>query len=291
MTFLTIEQYQKYFSCDENTLILGSPQIALIADLLGEKFAYASTIDDVNKKYDRVLIDVEEGKQYRNIKQKTEKTWYNDAVKCLSKTGVLIGAFPRKICSEFCPSTTKYSGGFHRKLDYFSNSKDASGFDITMIENDRMIVKNTPDHISTIRYENKTITLNAQQIPILHKYNEKHYNYLMQTDLSKSIEKYSLPGKKIRNIEGDKKEIKEMGKEGLLIFTNCRSLKVIKLEDIDKLSSAADCHLFPSVKERDLYYNALLSPKVQEFAMNLSHYQPINVKMRSYLFNPNIFSL
>jgi hypothetical protein len=281
MTFLTIEQYQKYFSCDENTLILGSPQIALIADLLGEKFAYASTIDDVNKKYDRVLIDVEEGKQYRNIKQKTEKTWYNDAVKCLSKTGVLIGAFPRKVCSSFSSSTQA-----HRRCVI-----KQSGYDITMIENDRMIVKNNSQSLSTIQYGNKTITLDTKKVPILHKYNEKHYNYLMQTDLSKSIEKYSLPGKKIRNIEGDKKEIKEMGKEGLLIFTNCRSLKVIKLEDVDKLSSAADCHLFPSVKERDLYYNALLSPKVQEFAMNLSHYQPINVKMRSYLFNPNIFSL
>jgi len=281
MTFLTIEQYQKYFSCDENTLILGSPQIALIADLLGEKFAYASTIDDVNKKYDRVLIDVEEGKQYRNIKQKTEKTWYNDAVKCLSKTGVLIGAFPRKVCSSFSSSTQA-----HRRCVI-----KQSGHDITMIENDRMIVKNNSQSLSTIQYGNKTITLDTKKVPILHKYNEKHYNYLMQTDLSKSIEKYSLPGKKIRNIEGDKKEIKEIGKEGLLIFTNCRSLKVIKLEDVDKLSSAADCHLFPSVKERDLYYNALLSPKVQEFAMNLSHYQPINVKMRSYLFNPNIFSL
>jgi hypothetical protein len=281
MTFLTIEQYQKYFSCDENTLILGSPQIALIADLLGEKFVYASTIDDVNKKYDRVLIDVEEGKQYRNIKQKTEKTWYNDAVKCLSKTGVLIGAFPRKVCSSFSSSTQAHRRGVIKQ----------SGYDITMIENDRMIVKNNSQSLSTIQYGNKTITLDTKKVPILHTYNEKHYNYLMQTDLSKSIEKYSLPGKKIRNIEGDKKEINEMGKEGLLIFTNCRSLKVIKLEDVDKLSSAADCHLFPSVKERDLYYNALLSLKVQEFAMNLSHYQPINVKMRSYLFNPNIFSL
>ena len=291
MTFLTIEQYQKYFSCDENTLILGSPQIALIADLLGEKFVYASTIDDVDKQYDRVLIDVEEGKQYRNIKQKTEKTWYNDAVKCLSKTGTLIGAFPRKVCSEFCPSTTKYSGGFHRKLDYSSNSKDVSGFDITMIENDRMIVKNNSQSLSTIRYENKTITLDTKKVPILHTYNEKHYNYLMKTDLSKSIEKYSLPGKKLRNIEEDKQKIKDMGKEGLLIFTNRPSLKVIKLEDVDTLSSAADCHLFTSVEERDRYYNAFLSPKVQEFAMNLSHYQPINVRMRSYLFNPNIFSL
>lgn len=281
MTFLTIEQYQKYFSCDENTLILGSPQIALIADLLGEKFVYASTIDDVDKQYDRVLIDVEEGKQYRNLKQKTEKTWYNDAVKCLSKTGVLIGAFPRKVCSSFSSSTQAHRRGVIKQFAY----------DITMIENDRMIVKNNSQSLSTIRYENKTITLDTKKVPILHTYNEKHYNYLMQTDLSKSIEKYSLPGKKLRNIEEDKQKIKDMGKEGLLIFTNRPSLKVIKLEDVDTLSSAADCHLFASVEERDRYYNAFLSPKVQEFAMNLSHYQPINVRMRSYLFNPNIFSL
>ena len=80
MTFLTVDQYKEYFSCDENTLILGSPQVAMIANLLGEKFVYASSIDEVDRKYDRVLIDVEEGKQYRNIKQKTEKTWYNDAI-------------------------------------------------------------------------------------------------------------------------------------------------------------------------------------------------------------------
>lgn len=281
MTLLTIEQYQKYFSCDENTLILGSPQIALIADLLGEKFVYASTIDDVDKQYDRVLIDVEEGKQYRNIKQKTEKTWYNDAVKCLSKTGVLIGAFPRKVCSSFSSSTQAHRRGVIKQ----------SGYDITMIENDRMIVKNNYQSVSTVRYEDKTITLNAKKTPILYSYDEKHYNYLMQTDLSQSIEKYSLPGKKLRNIEEDKQKIEKMGKKGLLIFTNCRSLRVVKLEDVDKLSSAADCHLFPSVEERDRYYNTLLSPKVQQFAMNLSHYQPINVKMRSYLFNPNIFSL
>lgn len=281
MTLLTIEQYQKYFSCDENTLILGSPQIALIADLLGEKFVYASTIDDVDKQYDRVLIDVEEGKQYRNLKQKTEKTWYNDAVKCLSKTGVLIGAFPRKVCSALSSSTHVY-----RKTGDVKHF----GYDITMIENDRMIVKNNYQSVSTVQYEDKTITLNIKKTPILYSYNEKHYNYLMQTDLTKSIEKYSLPGKKLRNIEEDKKKIEKMGKKGLLIFTNCRSLRVVKLEDVDKLSSAADCHLFPSVEERDRYYNAFLSPKVQEFAMNLSHYQPINVNMRSYLFNPNIFS-
>lgn len=280
MTFLTVEQYQKYFSCDENTLILGSPQIAMIADLLGEKFVYASSIDEVDRKYDKVLVDIEDGKQYRNLKQKTEKTWYNDAVKCLSKTGTLIGAFPRKVCSSFC-STQPHRCG----------SIKMSGYDITMIENDRMILKNNHQSVSTVQYEDKTITLNVKKTPILYSYNERHYNYLMQTDLSQSIEKYSLPGKKIRNIEEDKQKIKKMGKEGLLIFTNCCSLRVVKLEDVDKLSSAADCHLFPSVEERDRYYNALLSPKIQEFAMNLSHYQPINVKMRSYLFNPNIFSL
>ena len=41
MTFLTVDQYKEYFSCDENTLILGSPQVAMIANLLGEKFVYA----------------------------------------------------------------------------------------------------------------------------------------------------------------------------------------------------------------------------------------------------------
>ena len=61
MTFLTVDQYKEYFSCDENTLILGSPQVAMIANLLGEKFVYASSIDEVDRKYDRVLIDVEEG--------------------------------------------------------------------------------------------------------------------------------------------------------------------------------------------------------------------------------------
>ena len=82
-----------------------------------------------------------------------------------------------------------------------------------------------------------------------------------------------------------------MGKEGLLIFTNRPSLKVVKLEDVDKLSSAADCHLFDSKEERDKYFNALTTPEVFNFAMNLSHKQPINVQMRLYLFNPNIFSL
>jgi hypothetical protein len=281
MSFLTVDQYKKYFSCDENTLILGSPQIAMIADLLGEKFVYATTIDDVDRKYDRVLIDVEEGKQYRNIKQKTEKTWYNDAIKCLSKTGVLIGAFPRKVCAALSSSTQAHRRGVMQQ----------SGYDITMIENDRMIVKNNFQSVSTIRYEDKTITLNVKETPILYSYDEKHYNYLKQTDITQSIEKYSLPGKKVRNIEEDKLKIKEMGKEGLLIFTNRPSLKVVKLEDVDKLSSAADCHLFSSKDERNKYYDALTSAEVNKFAMNLSHYQPINVNMRSYLFNPNIFSL
>ena len=275
MTLLTVDQYKKYFSCDEDTLILGSPQVAMIADLLGEKFVYASTIDEVDRKYDKVLIDVEEGKQYRNIKQKTEKTWYNDAVKCLSKTGVLIGAFPRKVCSSFSSSTRTHLGGV----------------DITMIENDRMIVKNNFQSISNIHYKNNTITLDTEKIPILHTYNEKHYDYLSQTDLSQSIEKYSLPGKKIRDIGQDKEKINAMGKEGLLIFTNQPTLRVVKLEDVDKLSSAADCHLFSSKDERDKYYDVLISAEVRNFAMNLSHFQPINVRMRSYLFNPNIFSL
>ena len=42
MTFLTVDQYKEYFSCDENTLILGSPQVAMIANLLGEKFVYGT---------------------------------------------------------------------------------------------------------------------------------------------------------------------------------------------------------------------------------------------------------
>ena len=240
-----------------------------------------TSIDEVDRKYDRVLIDVEEGKQYRNIKQKTEKTWYNDAIKCLSKTGVLIGAFPRKVCSSFSSTTQAHRRGVIKQ----------SGYDITMIDNDRMIVKNILQSVSTIRYEDKTITLNVKKTPILYSYDEKHYNYLKQTDLSKSIERYSLPGKKVRNIEADKLKIKEMNKEGLLIFTNRPSLKVVKLEDVNKLSSAADCHLFDSKEERDKYFNALTTPEVFNFAMNLSHYQPINVNMRSYLFNPNIFSL
>ena len=272
MSFLTVEQYQKYFSCDENTLILGSPQVAMIADLVGEKFVYASSIDEVDRKYDKVLIDVEDGKQYRNNKQKTEKSWYFDAIRCLNKNGVLIGAFPRKVCSTL----------FSSKLNFV---------DITMIENDRMILRNTDQSFSTIRYKNKTISLNIKETPILHTYNEKHYDYLKKTDLKHSIGKYSLPGKKIRDIQEDKKKIKEMGKEGLLIFTNRPSLKVVKLEDVDKLSSAADCHLFDSKEERDKYYDALTTQEVFDFAMNLSHYQPINVRMRSYLFNPNIFSL
>jgi hypothetical protein len=268
MSFLTVEQYQEYFSCNEDTLILGSPQVAMIADLLGQKFVYANSINEVDRKYDKVLIDIEEGKQYRNIKQKTEKTWYNDAIKCLSRTGILIGALPRKVCHSL-----------------------SHGHDITMIENNRMIVKNNFQSVSTVKYENKTITLNLKKTPILHSYNEKHYEYLNQTDLSQSIEKYSLPGKKLRDIQSDREKIKAMGKEGLLIFTNRPSLAVVKLEDVDKLSSAADCHLFSSVKERDQYYDALTSVEVNNFAMNLSHFQPINVRMRSYLFNPNIFSL
>jgi hypothetical protein len=281
MSFLTVDQYKKYFSCDEDTLILGSPQVAMIADLLGQKFVYASSIDEIDRKYDKVLIDVEEGKQYRNQWQKTEKTWYNDALKCLNKTGVLIGAFPRKICSSFSSSSQAHRRGVIKQ----------SGYDITMIGNDRMIVKNNFQSVSTIRYEDKTITLNVKKTPILYSYDEKHYNYLKQTDITQSIEKYSLPGKKVRNIEEDKYKIKEMGKQGLLIFTNRPSLKVVKLEDVDKLSSAADCHLFSSKDERDKYYNALTSVEVNNFAMNLSHFQPINVRMRSYLFNPNIFSL
>ena len=281
MSFLTVDQYKKYFSCDEDTLILGSPQVAMIADLLGQKFVYASSIDEIDRKYDKVLIDVEEGKQYRNQWQKTEKTWYNDALKCLNKTGVLIGAFPRKICSSFSSSSQAHRRGVIKQ----------SGYDITMIGNDRMIVKNNFQSVSTIRYEDKTITLNVKETPILYSYDEKHYNYLKQTDITQSIEKYSLPGKKVRNIEEDKHKIKKMGKQGLLIFTNRPSLKVVKLEDVDKLSSAADCHLFSSKDERDKYYNALTSVEVNNFAMNLSHFQPINVRMRSYLFNPNIFSL
>jgi len=281
MSFLTVDQYKKYFSCDEDTLILGSPQVAMIADLLGQKFVYASSIDEIDRKYDKVLIDVEEGKQYRNQWQKTEKTWYNDALKCLNKTGVLIGAFPRKICSSFSSSSQAHRRGVIKQ----------SGYDITMIGNDRMIVKNNFQSVSTIRYEDKTITLNVKKTPILYSYDEKHYNYLKQTDITQSVEKYSLPGKKVRNIEEDKHKIEEMGKQGLLIFTNRPSLKVVKLEDVDKLSSAADCHLFSSKDERDKYYNALTSVEVNNFAMNLSHFQPINVRMRSYLFNPNIFSL
>lgn len=281
MSFLTVDQYKKYFSCDENTLILGSPQVAMIADLLGQKFVYASSIDEIDRKYDKVLIDVEEGKQYRNQWQKTEKTWYNDALKCLNKTGVLIGAFPRKICASFSSSSQTHRRGVIKQF----------GYDITMIENDRMIVKNNFQSVSTIRYEDKSITLNVKKTPILYSYSEKHYNYLKQTDITQSIKKYSLPGKKVRNIEEDKHKIKEMGKQGLLIFTNRPSLKVVKLEDVDKLSSAADCHLFSSKDERDNYYNALTSVEVNNFAMNLSHFQPINVRMRSYLFNPNIFSL
>lgn len=280
MSFLTVEQYQKYFSCDENTLILGSPQVAMIADLVGEKFVYASSIDEVNRKYDKVVIDVEDGKQYRNLKQRSEKSWYTDAIKCLSKNGALIGAFPRKVCSLFC-TVQPYRGGASRMI----------GYDITMIENDRMILKNTDQPFSTIRYENKTISLNVKETPILHTYNKKHYDYLKETDLKNSIKKYSLPGKKIRDIQEDKQKIKKMGKEGLLIFTNRPSLKVVKLEDVDKLSSAADCHLFDSKEERDKYYDALTTQEVFDFAMNLSHYQPINVRMRSYLFNPNIFSI
>lgn len=281
MSFLTVDQYKKYFSCDEDTLILGSPQVAMIADLLGQKFVYASSIDEIDRKYDKVLIDVEEGKQYRNQWQKTEKTWYNDALKCLNKTGVLIGAFPRKICSSFSSCSQAHRRGVIKQ----------SGYDITMIGNDRMIVKNNFQSVSTVRYEDKTITLNVKKTPILYSYDEKHYNYLKQTDITQSIEKYSLPGKKVRNIEEDRHKIKEMGKQGLLIFTNRPSLKVVKLEDVDKLSSAADCHLFSSKDERDKYYNALTSVEVNNFAMNLSHFQPINVRMRSYLFNPNIFSL
>lgn len=281
MTFLTVDQYKEYFSCDENTLILGSPQVAMIANLLGEKFVYASSIDEVDRKYDRVLIDVEEGKQYRNIKQKTEKTWFNDAIKCLSKTGVLIGAFPRKVCSLFSSVTQVHQTGIIKQF----------GYDITMIENDRMIVKTNFRSVSTIKYEHITTTINIKKTPILYNYNQKHYSYLEQTDPSNSIKRYSLPGKKVRNIENDKHKIKEMGKEGLLIFTNRPSLKVVKLEDIDKLSSAADCHLFDSKEERDKYFNSLTTPEVFNFAMNLSHNQPINVQMRSYLFNPNIFSL
>ena len=201
MSFLTVDQYKKYFSCDEDTLILGSPQVAMIADLLGQKFVYASSIDEIDRKYDKVLIDVEEGKQYRNQWQKTEKTWYNDALKCLNKTGVLIGAFPRKICSSFSSSSQAHRRGVIKQ----------SGYDITMIGNDRMIVKNNFQSVSTIRYEDKTITLNVKETPILYSYDEKHYNYLKQTDITQSIEKYSLPGKKVRNIEEDKHKIKEMG--------------------------------------------------------------------------------
>lgn len=274
MNYITPDQFKKHFTVQGETLAV-TPSTSLCARSLGHSVDYMT--HNTKQFYDTVLVDIPDGYKFPGNKTRYEYFCLKQALSHVKQDGVIhIKSTPKII-----PQIKFFSNLFAEVIEFVS--------DYVYL---KCSIKNNNQDLTTVIYPTgEKILLNTKKIPILNFYNKKHYDYLIKTDLDESIEKYSLPGKKIRNIRDDKKKIKKMGKEGLLIFTNRPSLTVIKLEDIDKLSSAADCHLFSSKDERDKYYNVLNSPEASNFAMNMSHYQSIGVRMRSYLFNPNIFSL
>ena len=274
MNYITAEQFQKHFTVQGETLAV-TASASLCARSLGHSVDYLT--HNTKQFYDNVLVDIPDGYKFSGNKTRHEYFCLKQALSYVKQDGVIhIKSTPKII-----PQIKFFSNLFVEIIEFVS--------DYVYL---KCSIKNNNQDPTTVIYPTgEKIILNTKKIPILNSYNKKHYDYLIKTDLDESIEKYSLPGKKIRNIEDDKKKIKKMGKEGLLIFTNRPSLTVVKLEDVDNLSSAADCHLFSSKDERDKYYDVLTSPKASNFAMNMSHYQSISVIMRSYLFNPNIFSL
>lgn len=274
MNYITPDQFKKHFTVQRDTLAV-TPSISLCARSLGHSVDYMT--HNTKQFYDTVLVDIPDGYKFPGNKTRYEYFCLKLSLSHVKQDGVI----HIKSTSKIIPQIKFFSNLFVEIIEFVN--------DYVYL---KCSIKNNNRDLTTVIYPTgEKILLNTKKTPILYNYNQKHYSYLEQTDLSNSIKRYSLPGKKVRNIENDKHKIKEMGKQGLLIFTNRPSLKVIKLEDVDKLSSAADCHLFDCKEERDKYFNALTTPEVYNFAMNLSHYQPINVETRSYLFNPNIFSL
>lgn len=274
MNYITPDQFKKHFTVQGETLAV-TPSTSLCARSLGHSIDYMP--HNTKQFYDTVLVDIPDGYKFPGNKTRYEYFCLKLSLSYVKQDGIIhIKSTPKII-----PQIKFFSNLFTEVIEFVS--------DYVYLK--CSIKKNNQDLTTVIYPTGEKILLNTKKTPILYNYNQKHYSYLEQTDLSNSIKRYSLPGKKVRNIGNDKHKIKEMGKQGLLIFTNRPSLKVVKLEDVDKLSSAADCHLFDCKEERDKYFNALTTPEVYNFAMNLSHYQPINVEARSYLFNPNIFSL
>jgi hypothetical protein len=276
MTYITPEQFQKYFTVQGNTLAI-TPSTSLCARSLGYQVDYGAHSDCT---YDIVLLDVLENDRFPDSNSSHAFRWFKSGISTLQSNGTLIGKFPAHIVAKLADlNSQKYSiNKVHLNEDHCIVS----------------ITQSSSSNLTEIVYDDqKVLKVNVFQDIVLHHYNQEYYDYLRSVDLSASCERTTLDGKgpkiaeqlKIRSRRTDFDKV-------LFVPSNGNKPKAYTFDEVKDKNSGGDAFFAESVEQRDQFIKILQNPKVIDLIKEMCYnkYTSMKLEHKKYILNERIFN-
>lgn len=279
MTLVPFEEFEEHFSNREGT-IFGCPHLKMNCNALNLSKEYISVQEafKTNEKYQSLLIDIQHGKTFPNIKVGGEYQWFKKALESLDSNGTLYGRIPTYLIPKLCG---------HFKTFYVKQIKILGEY--CYVE----IVKKECKGKTVVKYPEKLIEIDIHNQVILDHYNEEFYNYLDSVDLSKSCERTTIDGKGATLKEQLKTRSNRTDFEKVVFLSSATpTVKYNTFDEVKDKNVGGDAFFTNSVEERDKYIEVLSNKKVRQLMMSMCFGKYVRMKLdhKKYILNENIFT-
>lgn len=283
MNYLTSEQFKKHFKVEGNTVIL-SPNVAMIASLIGEKFdvSFEPVLSASNHAaYDTVMVDIIEDHKFPHAKAKHEYNWLINSLAFVKTGGNVIAKIPHKILSQI------------------SQIKDMVIKTATVYDDSVVVtfMKSKKYSATTVYYDDSVMQIDSTRIPILSQNNSTYYSYFQSVSDENSFEYISLTA-------GGKKTCRQQFNDRVswnpdrvvCVSTGAdnrridNGLKFYTFDQIADMNRAVDCFYVPEDVDFELFVNTLNSKKFLSFLSSVcyNNYQTFNKVFKKKVFNKKI---
>jgi len=276
---IPFEQFEEYFS-DKKGTIFGCPHLKMICNALNLTNDYVSTQEafDTKNIYKSLLIDIQNGKTFPNIKVGGEYQWFKKALTSLEPNGTLYGRIPTYLIPKLCDRF---------KHLYVKQIKILGEYCLIDVVNKESKAK------TVVKYPEKLIEIDIHNQVILDHYNEEFYNYLDSVDLSKSCERTTIDGKGATLKEQLKNRSNRTDFEKIVFLSSATpTVKYNTFDEVKDKNVGGDAFFTNSVEERDKYIEVLSDKKVRQLMMSMCFGKYVRMKLdhKKYILNEKIFS-
>ena len=280
MTLLKSEHFSENFAIEGDTIVL-SPNVAMIASLIGYSFDTSYDPHEEISNYDTALIDVIEDQKFPLAKAKHEYNWLRSSFRCVKDGGQVIAKIPLKICSHI--STFK---------DVIIESARVYD-DFAVVK----FVKSKDQKTSLISYNNGSVEIDSSSVPILTENNHQYYSYFKSVSDADALQYISLTAGGTKNCEEQFNNRVEWNPDRVICVSTGadnrnigKRLNVYTFSEIADKNRAVDCFYVPEDVDFDTFVNTLNSKKFLSFLSSVcyNNYQTFNKHFKKKVFNKKI---